>query len=201
MIDFFCNVKVLFLLSLLFSASAQAGTSWATQSSRDLAQLLKSNPEHIQELNEPAVVAFYREAKYKPLWLNEEGRLNRAYDLLYVIIHAEDEGLVPSDYYLTEIKKYWDTNVPRESLHLDLLLTAALFRYSNHVYSGRSNPRELDVDWHIQNKPLEMQKLFADVARKKSITQLLKELPPQHPGYQLLKKEDRKSTRLNSSHT
>mgnify|MGYP000256281617 CR=1 FL=1 len=196
MTDFFCNVKVLFLVSLLFSASAQADTSWATQSSRDLAQLLKSNPERIQEFNEPAVVAFYREAKYKPLWSNEEGRLNRAYDLLYVIIHAEDEGLVPSDYYLTEIKKYWDTNVPRESSHLDLLLTAALFRYSNHVYSGRSNPRELDADWHIHNKPLEMQKLFADVARKKSITQLLKELPPQHPGYQLLKKELRRFREL-----
>ncbi|MBE9559677.1 MAG: hypothetical protein IMF15_02750, partial [Proteobacteria bacterium] len=105
--DFFCMVKVFFLLCLFFSASVQAETSWEKQSSDHLAQLLKSNPEYLLELNEPELIFFYRERKYKPLWLDAKGRLNRAYDLLYVIIHAEDEGLEPSDYYLGEIKKYW----------------------------------------------------------------------------------------------
>jgi len=186
--DFLCIMKVFILLCLFFSASAQADTLWETQSSRYLEQLLKSSPEHLVELNEAAVAAFYRERKYKPLWLDAKGRLHRAYDLLHVIIHAEDEGLKPSDYYLEEIKKYWDSKEPGKSIYLDLLLTAALYRYSNHVYSGRFNPHELDVDWHIQNKPLDTRSLFADVANKESITQLLKQLPPQHSGYQLLKK-------------
>ena len=190
--DFFCMVKVFFLLCLFFSASVQAETSWEKQSSDHLAQLLKSNPEYLLELNEPELIFFYRERKYKPLWLDAKGRLNRAYDLLYVIIHAEDEGLEPSDYYLGEIKKYWDSKQPGDSIHLDLLLTAALFRYSNHVYSGRFNPHDLDADWHIKNSPLNVRSLFADVAKKESITQLLKELPPQHSGYQLLKKELRR---------
>ena len=190
--DFFCMVKVFFLFCLFFSASVQAETSWGKQSSDHLAQLLKSNPKHLLELNEPELIVFYRERKYKPLWLDAKGRLNRAYDLLYVIIHAEDEGLEPSDYYLGEIKKYWDSKQPGDSIHLDLLLTAALFRYSNHVYSGRFDPHDLDVDWHIKNSPLNVRSLFADVAKKESITQLLKELPPQHSGYQLLKKEFRR---------
>ncbi|MBE9559369.1 MAG: L,D-transpeptidase family protein, partial [Proteobacteria bacterium] len=112
--------------------------------------------------------------------------------LLYVIIHAEDEGLEPSDYYLGEIKKYWESKQPGDSIHLDLLLTAALFRYSNHVYSGRFNPHDLDADWHIKNSPLNVRSLFADVAKKESIAQTLKELPPQHSGYRLLKKELRR---------
>lgn len=188
-VNFFCIVKMFFLLCLLYCASAQAGISWDTQSSRYLQQLLKSNPEHLPELNEPAIEVFYRARKYKPLWSNTKGRLNRAYDLLHVIIHVEDEGLDPSDYYLEKIIKYWDSKVPEESIRLDLLLTAALYRYSNHVYSGRFNPRELNVDWHIQNRPLNIRRLFADVASKKSIAQLLNKLPPQHSGYQLLKKE------------
>jgi len=187
--DFFCIVKVFFLLSLFFSASVQADNSWQKQSSRHLAQLLKSNPEQLLELNEPEVIDFYRERKYNPLWLDAKGRLNRAYDLLHLIIHAEDEGLEPSDYYLEEVNKFWDSKEPGESIHLDLLLTAALFRYSNHAYSGRFDPRELDVDWHIQKNPLDIRRLFADVASKDSIKQVLKELPPQHSGYQLLKKE------------
>ena len=185
-------VKVFFLLCLLFSASVQADASWGEQSSRDLVQLLKNNPAHLLELNEPEVIDFYRERQYKPLWSNGKGRLNRAYDLLQVIIHAEDEGLEPSDYHLEAIKKFWDSKEPGKSIYLDLLLTAALFRYGNHVYSGRFDPRELDVDWHIQNRPLDVHSLFADVASKESITQVLNELPPQHSGYQLLKKQLRR---------
>jgi len=181
--------KVFFLLCLLFCTCAQANDSWGTQSSRYLEQSLKSNLQQLLELNEPAIVDFYRERKHEPLWSNAKGRLDRAYDLLHVIIHAEDEGLEPFDYHLEEIMRYWDSKAPKESIYLDLLLTAALYRYSNDVYSGRYKPRDLDTDWHIQNSPLDVDSLFADIAKKKSITQLLSTLPPQHSGYQLLKKE------------
>ena len=167
----------------------QVDASWEKQSSRDLAQVLKSNPEHLLELDEPELIAFYQERKYKPLWLDAKGRLSRSYDLLQTIIHAEDEGLEPSDYYLKEIKKYWDSKEPGNSIYLDLLLTAALYRYSKHVHSGRFDPRNLDTDWHIQNNPLDARRLLSDVAKKESIAQVLKELPPSHSGYQLLKKE------------
>lgn len=189
---FFSRAMVLFLLSLFFSFNAQADTAWATQSSSHLAKLLKSNTEQLPELKAPAILAFYQQRQYQPLWSDAKGRLNRAYDLLTVIVHAEDEGLLPADYYLEEIKKYWDTKVPGESIHLDLLLTAALFRYSNDVYAGRSKPSELDADWHIQNRALDVSRLFADVARKKSIEKLLNKLPPQHAGYLSLKKELRR---------
>ena len=188
MTDFFCIARRLFLLSVLFSVSAQAGTSWQVQFSHSLEKVLQTNPKQLPELNKPAVVDFYGKGKYKPLWSDAKGPLNRAYDLLSVIIHADDEGLKPSDYYLEEIKKYWALKGLDAATHLDLLLSAALYRYSNHVYSSRFKPRELDVDWHIKNKALDVHKLFTAVASKESISQLLNALPPQHSGYQLLKK-------------
>jgi murein L,D-transpeptidase YcbB/YkuD len=184
-INFSYIVKVFFLL--LFS-STQADASWLTQSSLHLEQLLKSNPQQLQELNEPAVLDSYRKRKHIPLWSDAKGRLDRAYDLLQIIIHAEDEGLEPADYYLEKIMQYWDSNSPRDSIKLDMLLSAALFRYSNDVYSGRYKPGDIDTDWYIHNSPLDSDSLFADVARKKSITQFLESLPPRHSGYQLLKK-------------
>jgi len=186
---FFCTLKVLLLLCLLFSFGAQADSAWQTQSSRYLEQLLKSNPDRLPELEESAVVEIYQQRKYKPLWSNEKGRLDRAYDLLDVIIHARDEGLEPSDYKLEAIRQYWDSTGLGESVQLDLLLSAALYRYSNHVYSGKFNASEVDADWHIKNEPLDHSRLFADVARKASIAKLLKELPPQHSGYQSLKQQ------------
>jgi len=186
---FFYISKTLLLLCLLCSAGAQADSSWQKESTRYLEQLLKNNPDQLQELKKSEVLKFYRERKYKPLWSNEKGRLDRAYDLLHVIINAKDEGLDPADYYLEEFNKYWDSTGLGESVQLDLLLSAALYRYSNDVYSGRLIASELDPDWHIKNEPLNVSRLFADAGRKSSIAKLLKELPPQHVGYQSLKQQ------------
>ncbi len=186
---FFCMLKASLLLCLLYSVGAQADSSWQKDSSRYLEQLLKNNPDQLQELKESELLEFYRERKYKLLWSNEKGRLDRAYDLLHVIIKAKDEGLDPADYYFEEFNKYWDSTGLGESVQLDLLLSAALYRYSNDVHSGRLSASDLDPDWHIKNESLNAGRLFADVGKKASIAQLLKELPPQHDGYQSLKRQ------------
>ncbi len=184
-----CLPKLFFLLCLLLPAVAQADNTWLAQSSDYLQQLLKHNPQRLAELDEPVIRTFYKDRQYKPLWSDEKGRLNRAYDLLQIVVNAGDEGLSPADYFVDEIRKSWQATGLDESIRLDLLLTAALYRYSKHVYSGRFKPADIDVDWHIHNGTLDVVSLFADVARNKSIVALLKALPPQHSGYQLLKKE------------
>jgi murein L,D-transpeptidase YcbB/YkuD len=181
--------RAMFLLCLLFSAIAQADTSWQKESSLYLERLLKSNPDQLPELKDSDVLEFYRERNYKLLWSNQKGRLDRAYDLLHAIIQAKGEGLEPSDYYLEEFNKYWDSPGLGESVQLDLLLSAALYHYSNEVYSGRLDVNYLDPDWHIKKGSLDISRLFADVARKSSIGNLLRELPPQHDGYQSLKRQ------------
>lgn len=182
-----CLLKGFLLLSLLCSVSAEAEESWLAESSRYLEQLLKNNPERLQELERSAVLDSYRSRHYRPLWSNQQGRLDRAYDLLHVIIRARDEGLDPADYHLEQLKKYWDSPGLGESVKIDLLLSAALYRYSNDVYSGRFVASEVDPDWHIKNEVLDTGKLFTDVARRSSISKLLKELPPRHDGYLALK--------------
>jgi len=179
----------IFLLCLSSSVISQADSAWQKESTRYLEQLLNRNPDLLRELKYPDFLEFYRARNYLPLWSNQEGRLDRAYDLLHVIVRAEDEGLEPADYYLEELTRYWDSTVPVESVQLDLLLSAALYRYSNDVYMGRLDEYYLDTAWHIKNSSLDMSLLFADVARKSSIEHLLRELPPQHDGYQSLKQQ------------
>lgn len=190
------ELKVLLLLCLFFSTATQGDTTWETQTSHQLQQLLERNAEQLPEQIDPAITSFYGERQHKLLWSNAESQLDRSYDLLQFIIHSEDEGLTPSHYLLEEIKKVWDSKKLSEIVHLDLLLTTAFYRYSNHVYSGRFNPSVMDVDWHIKNQPLDMLSLFTDVASNKTIIPLLKNLPPRHPGYQLLKKELKRFRKL-----
>jgi murein L,D-transpeptidase YcbB/YkuD len=187
--EFFVIHKLILLVCALLSTAVQADDVWETQSSRYLEQLLKNNPEQLQALKAPIVLEFYRQREYRPVWSDQKGRLDRAYDLLHVIIHAKDEGLDPDDYHLDAIRRYWDSAGLGESVQLDLLLSAALYGYSKHVYSGRFDPLDVDKDWYIENRPLDMKHLFADVAKKVSIAKLLKDLPPQNPGYQALKQQ------------
>ncbi|MCW8923634.1 MAG: L,D-transpeptidase family protein [Gammaproteobacteria bacterium] len=180
---------LLFLPLLLFSVGTHADPAWDTRSSRALENLLQNNPGYLQQPNKAAIINFYNERKHKLLWSDENGRLNRAYDLLNVITHAEEEGLLSSDYNLKKIREFWALNNLDSAIHLDLFLSAALYRYSNDVYSGKFDPSDLDIDWHIENKPLDISHLFAAVAGKRSIAALLDKLPPQYSGYQLLKKQ------------
>ena len=175
------------LVGSLVCTEVQAEPPWENQASRYLEKLLQSNPARLPELDEPVLLEFYQARKYKLLWSSREGRLDKAYDLLHVLLRAKDEGLEPSDYYLDHFNTYWDSNGLGETVQLDLLLSAALYRYSRDVHSGRQDPGELDNDWYIKRKPLDMRRLFTDVARKSSIAKLLKDLPPQHAGYQALK--------------
>jgi murein L,D-transpeptidase YcbB/YkuD len=143
----------IFLLCLSSSVISQADSAWQKESTRYLEQLLNRNRDLLRELKYPDFLEFYRARNYLPLWSNQEGRLDRAYDLLHVIVRAEDEGLEPADYYLEELTRYWDSTVPVESVQLDLLLSAALYRYSNDVYMGRLDEYYLDTAWHIKTAP------------------------------------------------
>jgi len=177
------------LLGLICTGDLAADSSWLTQASRYLEQLLQTNPDRLSELNEPPLVEFYQARKYRLLWSNDAGRLDRAYDLLHVIINAKDEGLEPSDYYLDDIRRIWDSSGLGRAVELDLLLSAALYRYSKDVHTGSVDARELDQDWHLRIEPLDRRKLLEDVARKSSIAKLLKDLPPPHDGYTALKRQ------------
>ena len=80
MTDFFRISNRFFLLCLLFSAGAQAASSWPALFSHSLEKLLQSNPQNLLELDQPAVLDFYSEGNYKSLWSDAKGPLNRAYD-------------------------------------------------------------------------------------------------------------------------
>jgi murein L,D-transpeptidase YcbB/YkuD len=190
-VDFLLIPKTFFLLCLLCSVNLQAST-WDEQSSHGLEELIKRKPSYLLGLDDPVIEDFYRERKYKPLWLNSKGLHNRANDLLHVIINAGDEGLKSSDYYLEEIQKIWGTKNPDELAQLDLLLSVAFYSYSKHAFTGRFKAEDVDDDWHIGNRPPDARKLFARVAQRDSIAALLKIIPPQHSGYQLLKERLRR---------
>ncbi len=196
MIKKLCRLWTVFVVCLWCSATLHADTSWDSQTSLYLKQLLQTNPERWPELDEPDLVEFYEQREFRPLWSDEKGRMDRAYDLLQVIVRAKEEGLNPAEYYLDDLRPLWDSGGVGESVKLDLLLSAALYRYGKDVSSGKGNPAELDPDWHLRGQTADMRSLFEQVALKSSISTLLKEIPPQHAGYKALRHQLQHSREL-----
>ncbi|NTU69056.1 MAG: L,D-transpeptidase family protein [Chlorobiaceae bacterium] len=91
---------------------------------------------------------FYEALGYRPAWTN---RLAVA-RLIEVIDDSANDGLLPSDYHLDEIRSFYQN--PPESPALraraDLLMTDAVFTLMSHMRSGKVYARSIEPDWNIE---------------------------------------------------
>src|SRR4030095_3716412 len=70
---------------------------------------------------------------------------------------------------------------------LDVLLTAAFFRYGADVSSGRLRPDEVQKDWHAKPPEIDLVAALDAALAKNGLEKLLADLPPPHPGYARLR--------------
>jgi murein L,D-transpeptidase YcbB/YkuD len=134
------------------------------------------------------ILAYYRNAGFKPLWSGADGISDRARSLLALFRDAEADGLDPADYAL-EVLGGFDVppggfvNDPEHLARLDLELTAAAMTYARHASGGRLVPNRLttynDIDAPRVDPDLAMRML----AVSPFAAEWLKSLQPAHPAY------------------
>lgn len=182
--------RALALLGAMMSMSlafAAIEDSWHDHSSLRLELLLQDNPARLAELDRADLKSFYRERDHRLFWSDQEGRLARAHELLDAVTHTHEEGLVPAEYYLAELRRLWHRQDIAAAVELDLWLSAALIRYAQHVHSGVLDPHEVDDAWHLEYTPLDVASLLEEIAGSESIAARLRALPPRHGGYRAMK--------------
>jgi murein L,D-transpeptidase YcbB/YkuD len=154
--------------------------------------------EQLQELSRQAgaerkalntqMYRFYDVRAYQPVWTSRQA----AARLLKLIEQSEEEGLVPSDYHLVEIRNFYNRppDTPFLRARADVLMTDAFMTLALHLRFGKVNPVKLDPDWNIPDgagkSGLEYRVQNAIMSDR--FDQLMQELRPQHPKYLLLKK-------------
>jgi len=89
----------------------------------------------------------YESRSYSAAWVNPE----RIEDLIQMVGHAEEEGLIPQDYHYDELVLLRNKNSDDASdiANLDILLTDSLIRYGYHQNFGKINPAKLDPNWNL----------------------------------------------------
>jgi L,D-transpeptidase YcbB len=185
------------ILCFIFSLPANGATLHQTEISRLVRQNLhcthSSNIsfECQKLINIKSLFAFYQPRNFSPVWVNEEGFLHIAKDLLYQIEKSSLEGLQPFDYHLSIIKQGLSSNSQRDQFQaakMEVILSDAFMSLGTHLRFGRINPQSIDPDRTIPPGKLDIATVLQTATNSAEISQTLNSLVPKHKGYKDLKK-------------
>ncbi len=143
----------------------------------------------------PMVQAAYREREYRPVWTSLEGPTPRGAELVAALSNAEAQGLRSSDFDLPVLRsllaRAYDPKLPRDSVpaaiaRLEFFLTSGFLRYGTQIFSGRTQPSDVDRGWFIKDRRTGVDSLLYRALRQDTFDAMVAPLYPRDPAYQKL---------------
>ena len=191
----------IFLTLTLGISYAQAAPSVTDIGSQIQQQLETANKtlasEQKQSLHATELVSrFYSGRTYLPAWLDEEGLLPRAKEMILAIKNADAEGMNPEDYHFSLIRSLlidlvkengWQDGDEPALARLEILCTDAFITYAAHLAYGRFNPETVYESWQISRDNVDPVSLLNHALESGQVGAALKEQMPKHPIYAVLK--------------
>ena len=141
-----------------------------------------------------AIINFYRERGYKPLWTNEDGVNLRAERMIKLLGRATMEGLRAGDYLPEALGAFDPAQRPEINdilmiARLDVELSVAAVKYAHHASAGRIVPSRLSKFVDLHPEPIPATKVLKDLSRTVRPDKYLKRLHPKHIAYGQFKRE------------
>jgi len=143
----------------------------------------------------------YVDNYFKPLWISRYDSLDNVFQLRDFIEDIKFHGLFPEDYHFEEVNALCDSLKSDSSYvfdgaflaQMDLLLSDAYFMLASHLYHGKIDKENMEIQWGIRrDKPnLPLDKNLISLLPKKNIAEGFKQYYPPHPGYQFMVEEVR----------
>jgi L,D-transpeptidase YcbB len=145
-----------------------------------------------------SVAAFYDQRSYYPAWSNSSLRD----DLLEALEAAEEEGLVFKEYHGERIKEglsNLNDLSEEERSSLDVVMTDAFLLYGKHLYSGKTNPKDLHEIWDVPSEEIDHLALLEEALKENDLDHALEFLRPNHKIYNELKKSLKEYRELSAN--
>lgn len=140
-----------------------------------------------------ALMHFYERRAYRPAWTAGAALLPQSAALLAVIEAIDQEGLQPTDYHMTQIRRLLSflrsasTHPapldPDAVVDLDLLLTDAFFLSIAHLLAGRIDPEADRTEWKASRRKIELVPLLEHALATHQVASVLRTAAPSHPLY------------------
>lgn len=169
-----------------------------TELSGAIAEYLQNLPPQVGQLDEDlptfptrdlCLTAIYDRDAAKPLWVDNQGPIEKATIILNTLTHCYKDGLDPKEYDVERLLQLWSAKDVDDLVELDASLSYSLLKYMHDISYGRLKPSVSD--------PI----LFAEAGEKRfnpvtaakralaasDLRLFLAGLPPQHYHYRGLK--------------
>lgn len=134
---------------------------------------------------------FYELRQNKPAWIVAGEPLPAVQKLMAVLGSSADEGLDPQDYAVDALtarvqglKGKQDSNAATE---LELYLTHTLLRYSSHIALGRPIARQIDRNWSVTPREIDLAGIVQKAVAGNELGKLAEQVAPPHPEYARVK--------------
>lgn len=139
-----------------------------------------------------AILAFYEQRKFEPLWVGEYGLNLRAKRLIDALSRAHEDGFTVSNYLPHVLSSFKDIpedmfDDPRTVAELEVGLTAKALKFARHASGGQVDPNKIGRSFDLtppRVKPAQALEAFARTLRPE---EYLDSLHPTHPVYLKLK--------------
>lgn len=131
--------------------------------------------------------SFYQSRDFEPLWVSNDGPLNRAEVLLHTLKEAEKEGLDSTHYPIELIEHRWLSTDPLILARLELQLSNAALEYGRDLQVGRTRPEKTHRLWHIPVAEFNGAALLQTLAGNEEVSKTLAALSPPHHEYRRLR--------------
>lgn len=194
-------VAGIFLVLLLGIGHAQASPS-----ALDVGEQIQQQVENIgvapasqsgQPLHAAELVSrFYLKRSCFPVWLDEDGLLPRAKELILAIKNADAEGMNPEDYHFSLIRSLlidlvrdtgWQDGDDAALARLEILCTDAFLTYAAHLAYGRFNPETVYKSWQMPRDNVDLVSMLNQALESGQVGSTLENQMPKHPIYSQLR--------------
>ncbi len=148
---------------------------------------IRVTPEHRK-----AILKFYAERGYRPVWTTPYGIRARAFPVLERLANSADEAMDPAMYRIPVVwavngdLKAIEGNLPRMA-RFDVELTAAALRYARHASGGIVNPNALSAYHDLKPPKVAPADALQQLAASGSPEEWLGGLLPRHRAYGILR--------------
>ena len=150
--------------------------------------VLDTHEDWAEDFDWTRLRAFYLKRQFQPVWFEDDAPTENARLWRDTLLRAGEEGLDPSEYHSAAIRYLWRARRDVSRARLELLLTDAFIRYAIEARAGYQYPRLVDNEWYVTPPKVYPLKMLDELLLAEDFQHALDIIPPQHGGYQRLKK-------------
>ena len=129
------------------------------------------------------IATWYEQRDYEPLWLRDGEPTKRAEEAVFVLLRADKDGLVPTEYGADVMFPKLDGNTPTGLADFEVSLSEAVVRYGQHLRSGRVEPNAINRELVLYPAEISALQLLQRVAEADDLTQTLRDFSPNTARY------------------